>query len=126
MGRFRIGVGLLVLLLALCIGTQWGMEAVQQPVVQALSAALEQAQREHFPEAQALLEQAQAAWRRARGFCAALADHQYLEDIDSCLAMLAVWAQEGERGEFSALCADTLLRLRAVADAHALRLSTFF
>ena len=36
------------------------------------------------------------------------------------------WVREQEKADFSALCADTLLRLKAVAEAHALNLSTFF
>ena len=73
-----------------------------------------------------LVAQARQQWDRTRTFRAALADHQCLEDIDSQLAMLAVWVREQEKADFSALCADTLLRLKAVAEAHALNLSTFF
>lgn len=126
MGRFKIGAGLLAVLLALAVGTQLGMKAAQQPVAQSLAEAMEQVQREHFPEAEALVAQARQQWDCTRTFRAALADHQCLEDIDSQLAMLAVWVREQEKADFSALCADTLLRLKAVAEAHALNLSTFF
>lgn len=126
MGRFKIGIALLAVLLAAALGAQFGMQAAQKPVTRALTAALEQVQQEHFPQAEALISQAQEYWDSTRTFCAALADHQWLEDIDSQLAMLAVWAQEQEKADFSALCADTLLRLKAIAEAHALNLSTFF
>ena len=126
MGRFKIGAGLLAVLLALAVGTQLGMKAAQQPVAQSLAEAMEQVQREHFPEAEALVARARQQWDRTRTFRAALADHQCLEDIDSQLAMLAVWVREQEKADFSALCADTLLRLKAVGEAHALNLSTFF
>lgn len=126
MGRFKIGVALLAVLLAAAIRAQFGMQAAQKPVTQALTAALEQVQQEHFPQAEALVSQARGYWDSTRTFRAALADHQWLEDIDSQLAMLSVWAQEQEKADFSALCADTLLRLKAIAEAHALNLSTFF
>lgn len=126
MGRFKIGVGLLAVLLALAVGAQLGMKAAQQPVSESLTAALEQMRQAHFPEAEALVDQARQQWERTRTFRAALADHQCLEDIESQLAMLSVWAAEHEPADFAALCADTLLRLKAVADAHALNLSTFF
>ena len=111
MGRFKIGAGLLAVLLALAVGAQLGMKAAQQPVAQSLAEAMEQVRREHFPEAEALVAQARQQWDRTRTFRAALADHQCLEDIDSQLAMLAVWVREQEKADFSALCADTLLRL---------------
>lgn len=126
MGRFKIGAALLAVLLAAALGAQSGMQAAQEPVAQALTAALEQVQQEHYPQAQALVAQAQETWDGTRAFRAALADHQWLEDIDSQLAMLAVWVQEQEKADFSALCADTLLRLKAIAEAHTLNLSTFF
>lgn len=126
MGRFKIGAGLLAVLLALAVGTQLGMKAAQQPVARSLAEAMEQVQREHFTEAEALVARARQQWDRTRTFRAALADHQCLEDIDSQLAMLAVWVREQEKADFSALCADTLLRLKAVAEAHTLNLSTFF
>ena len=85
MGRFKIGAGLLAVLLALAVGTQLGMKAAQQPVAQSLAEAMEQVQREHFPEAEALVAQARQQWDRTRTFRAALADHQCLEDIDSRL-----------------------------------------
>ena len=94
MGRFKIGVALLAVLLAAAIGAQFGMQAAQKPVTQALTAALEQVQQEHFPQAEALVSQARGYWDSTRTFRAALA--------------------------------DILLRLKAIAEAHALNLSTFF
>ncbi len=40
MGRFRIGIGLLAVLLVISIGTQIGMAALQKPVKQSLAAAM--------------------------------------------------------------------------------------
>ena len=53
-------------------------------------------------------------------------DSVALAVINGNYALQAVWVREQEKADFSALCADTLLRLKAVAEAHALNLSTFF
>lgn len=126
MGRFKIGIILLTLLLAVALGAQRGMEAAEQPVTRALEQALEQVQQEDFSGGGALVARARREWERARTLRAALTDHQWLEDIDSRLAMLTVWAQAQEKADFAALCTDTLLRLKALAKAHTLNLSTLF
>lgn len=126
MGRFRIGVGLLAVLLALSIGAQLGMGAMEKPLLQALNNAMELAQQENFAAAGAEIARAQETWRRTRDFSAVLADHQYLEDIDAQLEMLAIWAAGEEKRDFLTLCADTVLRIRAVADAHRLSIPAFF
>ena len=126
MGRFRIGIGLLAVLLALALGAQLGMNALRRPVEQALEQAMTAAEAEDFPQAAACVARAWESWSAARTLCAALADHSFMEDIEANLSMLSVWAQEQERADFRALCAETLLRVKAVADAHKLDLSTFF
>ena len=126
MGRFRIGVGLLAALLAIAIGAQTGMTAVQKPVEQALEQAMTAAKEENFIQAASCVARAWEKWEGARTFCAALADHSFMEDIEANLAMLTVWAQEQELADFRALCAETILRVKAVANAHKLNLSTFF
>ena len=117
MRRFRIGIGLLAVLLVISIGTQIGMAALQKPVKQSLAAAMTAAEK---------TAEAYARWQRSRTFCAALCDHAFMEDIEGNLAMLRVWAKEKEKADFCALCADTILRVEAIENAHRLNISTFF
>ncbi len=126
MGRFRIGVGLLAALLAVALGAQFGMAAAQKPVEEALKQSLAAAEAGDFDGAKDAVLAAWEAWDGSRTLCAALADHQFLEDVESNLAMLAIWAREQEKADFSALCAETILRVKAVAAAHKLNLATFF
>lgn len=126
MGRFKIGLGLLAVLLALSIGAQLAMGALEKPLLQSLSNAMEQSEQENFAAAGEEIARAQTQWQRTRDFSAVLADHQYLEDIDAQLEMLKIWAQAQEKTDFQTLCADTALRIRAVADAHKLTIPAFF
>lgn len=126
MGRFRIGVGILLVLLAIAIGAQIGMKAVQKPVKQALVEAMAAAELEDYAQAGEKAAEAFTKWRRSRTFCAALCDHEFMEDIEGNLAMLTVWAKEEEKADFCALCAGTILRVEAIENAHRLNISTFF
>ena len=126
MGRFRIGVGILLVLLAIAIGAQVGMKAVQKPVKQALVEAMAAAEMEDYAQAGEKTAEAFTKWRCSRTFCAALCDHEFMEDIEGNLAMLTVWAKEEEKADFCALCADTILRVEAIENAHRLNISTFF
>ncbi len=126
MGRFRIGIGLLAVLLVISIGTQIGMAALQKPVKRSLAAAMTAAETEDYAQAGEKAAEAYAQWQRSRTFCAALCDHEFMEDIEGNLAMLTVWAREEEKADFCALCAETILRVEAVENAHRLNISTFF
>ena len=72
MGRFRIGLGLLAVLLVISIGTQIGMAALQKPVKQSLAAAMTAAETEDYAQAGEKTAEACAQWQRSRTFCAAL------------------------------------------------------
>lgn len=126
MGRFRIGIGLLGVLLAIAIAAQVGMAAAQKPVKEALKQAMTAAELENYPQAGENVVEAFDKWQRAKTLCAALCDHEFMENIEGNLAMLQVWAKEEEKGDFCALCAETILRVEAVENAHKLNLSTFF
>lgn len=126
MVRFRIGLCLLLALLVLALGAQLGMAAAQKPVEQALKQALSAAQAGDFSAAQGALHRAWEHWDRARTLSAMLADHAFLEDVEANFAMLSLWAQEQERGDFCSLCAATILRLGAISAAHRLSLASFF
>lgn len=126
MGRFRIGLGLLGVLLAVAIATQIGISAVQKPVKQALVEAMTAAEQEDFSAAGMKTAKAYDCWHRTRTFSAAICDHEFMEGIEGNLAMLLVWAKEEEKADFCALCADTILRVEAIENAHRLNISTFF
>lgn len=126
MVRFRIGLCLLLALLVLALGAQLGMAAAQKPVEQALKQALSAAQAGDFSAAQGALHRAWEHWDRARTLSAMLADHAFLEDVEANFAILSLWAQEQERGDFCSLCAATILRLGAISAAHRLSLASFF
>lgn len=113
MTRFRIGAGLLIVLLALSVFSQLGMGAIQKPIAAQVDRAQTLAAREDWPAAGAAVAEARQEWENSRTFIAALADHQPLEDIECLFAMLASYARERDGTEFQAACAELSRRKAA-------------
>lgn len=126
MNRFRIGVGLLVVLLGLCIWSQLRMSAIQTPIAREIAQAEEYATRENWAQAMALVEKAQGEWEEHRTLVASLADHQPLEDIESLFAMLEAYAAEQEETEFRAVCRELSRRILAMKEAQEFNLGSVF
>ena len=125
MSRFRIGAGLLVLLLVVCVWSQLRMSQIQKPIAAEVALAEDYAVREDWPAAAAAVSEAKAAWEENHTFVASLADHQPMEDIEGLFARLHAYETE-DRSEYAALCAEIARRIRAVAEAQELSLGSFF
>lgn len=126
MSRFRIGVGLLLVLLGLCIWAQARMSAIQKPIAQQITQAEALASREDWPQATAKAAQARTQWEEHRTFLAALADHQPLEDIESLFATLDAYSEAQDETEFRAACQELSRRILAVKEAQEFSMSSLF
>lgn len=126
MTRFRIGVGLLIVLLAVCVLSQLRMGAIQKPIAAQVDRAQTLAAQEDWPAAGAAVAEARQEWERSRTFVSALADHQPLEDIECLFAMLEAYAREQDETEFQAACADLSRRILAVKEAQEFNLGSIF
>ena len=60
MSRFRIGAGLLVLLLVVCVWSQLRMSRIQKPIAAEVAQAEDYAAREDWPAAAAAVSEAKA------------------------------------------------------------------
>lgn len=126
MKRIRIGIGLLLVLLALGLWTQRKLDAIHGPIAADMTLAAQQAQMGNWEQAGEALTRAEAVWTANRVFTAALADHQPLEDIESLLARLPAYAAAGNRAEFASVCADIACRVEAISAAQKLTISSLF
>ena len=125
MSRFRIGAGLLAVLLGVSLWAQSQMKAIQAPIAGQITQAEALAAGGSWPQAAAAVTQAREDWEESRTFVAALADHQPMEDIEGLFARLHAYETE-DRSEYAALCAEIARRIRAVAEAQELSLGSFF
>lgn len=126
MSRFRIGLGLLIVLFGVCLFSQLRMAAIQNPIAQQIGQAEKYAAREDWVKAAATAADARTAWEEHRTFVSALADHQPLEDIECLFAMLDTYAEKRDETEFRAACQDLKRRILAVKEAQEFNLKSLF
>lgn len=120
MTRFRIGLGILLVLLILGLGAQAMMDGIHRPIADTLNAAGEQALAGNWEAAEGFMTAALASWEQDWRLTAALADHAPMEEIDSLMSKLPVHAHARDAVSFAENCTDLARRVQAMADAHRL------
>ena len=120
--RFYLGLGILLVLLALGIGAAAGMKAVHQPVEDLLDRAARLALDENLEEALPLAQRAYERWEQCHSFTASLADHTPMDDTDTLFQELLVYGQMEEIPHFAACCRELVVMVEAMYDAHAFSL----
>lgn len=113
MRRLWIGVGFLIVMLAVGIVLTLLFDRIHTPLSEDLRQASQLAMAEDWEKATALAQQARADWKQYREFIAAVADHEPLEKMEYLLDKLDVYAQARRTADFSAVCVE----LAALADA---------
>ena len=126
MSRFRFGLGLLIVLFAVCLFSQLRMAAIQKPIAEQISQAEIYAAQGDWRKAAVKLEKAKKNWEAHRTFVSALADHQPLEDIECLFAMLNTYAEQQDETEFRSACQDLHRRILAVKEAQEFNLKSLF
>ena len=120
MGRFGLGIGLLVLFLVLGFWISAAMDSVHSDISDALELAAQQALDGDMDAGMETAQQAQAQWEKYWHRSAAVADHAPMDEIDGLLAQLECYNRAGQPGEFAACCTRVSLLVRAMSEAHSL------
>lgn len=118
MGRGWLGIGILVLFLALGMVISSAADNAHLETAQLLAQAAEKAVGEEFEAGTALGLQAKARWERHWDLTASIADHSPMDEVDALFAEMEIYARTGEEPHFAACCKELSLRIEAVADAH--------
>lgn len=126
MTRFRIGIGLLLVLLVLCFWSQARMTKLEKPVAELVLQAEASAAGEDWPGAAGSLSRAREQWEDHRTFAAALADHQPLEDVESLFAVAETYSVCRDGTRFRATCQELNRRILAVMEAQELNIGSIF
>ena len=120
MGRFLLGLCLLIGLLALCLGIMGFSRKTGLPIAQTLEQAAEEALSGDFSQGVALAQKAYDAWKENWQRTAALSDHGPMNTIDSLFSQLKAYAQAGFREDFAALCKGLAKLISSITDAQTL------
>ena len=120
MKRFWLGLGLLILLLALGFYETYRVNTLTLPVADAVEQAGNAAAEGDWPRAAGLLQQAQALWKKHWGFLSAMLHHGPMEEIDSQFSRAEALLESRSAGEFAAGCARLAELIRAMGEGHQL------
>lgn len=120
MKRCRFGLILLILLLA---GSLWGsryMSQIHAPLSETALQAADRALEGDWGNALSLMGKVKATWEKNWGLSTSFADHGPMEQVNSLLAQLDIYAAAGDPVGFAAVCAAISAALDAIGDAQSL------
>ena len=120
MGRLFLGIGLLLLLLALGIWVAVAMNDLHTPVTDMLETAAQQAMAGDLEQGISLARQAKDHWSYHWRRTASVSDHTPMDEIDGLFAQMDVYAQTGMVTEFAAYCTRLAELIDCISDAHSL------
>ena len=120
--RFVVGLVILLLVLALAVGTAVGMKAIHAPGEAALTEAARLALDGQMEQAIPLARQAYSRWQKYRGITAAFSDHTPMDDTERLFREMTVYAQAGEAPHFAACCTELSAMLKAMYETHSFSL----
>ncbi len=120
MGRFLLGIGILVLFLVLGLWIGHVMGEVHMAIADTLETAADQALSGDMAAATETANAAKASWEKHWHGSATVADHAPMDEIDGLIAQLEYYSRADQPGAFAACCARLSLLVRAMSEAHSL------
>ncbi len=120
MKQLWIGVGFLAVMLAAGILLSVLFVNIYTPLHEGLEQASALSLAGDWEGARQALARCRKDWQKYRHFVAAVADHEPLEEMETYLAQLAVYAHQENAGEFAALCARTAGLAHAMSESQQL------
>lgn len=118
MKRLWIGISVLALLLVCGSVVTVFMERSHRPISKNLVQAADAALAGNWSHATALVNRAQAKWQRCKPLTATFADHSILEETDSLLAEIKLYANARETLSFTAACIRLSQLTEAISKSH--------
>lgn len=121
MGRLWIGIGILVILLAMGIGLLWGSGVFFEELSQDLEQAGELALAGNWQAAGEKAEKSREKWEAYRRFWASFTDHEPVEQMQDLFSQLEVYQRRQLEVDFAAVCRNLVHLAEAMDESHSLR-----
>ena len=118
MGRFLLGLGILLVFLALGLWIGCVMDTTHTQIADTLEQAAALALTDNPREGEVLAQQAYQQWQSRWQCIAAVADHAPMDEIDSLFAQLQIYGQEDQWTDFAAFCTRLSQLVSAMGEAH--------
>ena len=120
MGRFWLGISLLLLFLGLGLWTGSVAGQANEAISQTLAQAADTILSGDLETGKQLAQQARQDWENQWHSIATVADHSPMDEIDSLFGQMSVYAQAGQSTALAACCARLSRLIAAVGEAHSL------
>ena len=118
MGRFALGVSIMLVLLIGCLGVAFWMQHNQNPICNTLEEAAELALSGKVESSLHLVQQAQRRWEAQWHQTAAISEHGPMDEIDSLFAQLEAYEKGGYSVHAAAMCLRLSQLIEAISDAQ--------
>jgi len=121
MNRLWIGVGLLLVILAVGFGFLWGSQRFYGELGDNLEQAGQLALEGNWTAATEKTRQSRQAWSRHHHFWSAFTDHEPIEDVQNLLSQLELYAQQRLSVDFAGVCFRLSHLAEAINESHHLK-----
>ena len=121
MGRLWIGIGILVILLAMGIGLLWGSGVFFEELSQDLEQAGELALAGNWQAAGEKAEKSREKWEQYHRFWASFTDHEPVEQMQALFSQLELYRARQLEVDFAAVCRNLVQLAEAIDESHSLR-----
>ena len=121
MNRLWIGIGLLVILLAMGIGLLWGSTVFFEEFSREIEQAGELAMAGNWAQAEKKAAQSRADWERWCCFWSSFTDHEPMEQMQNLFSQLEVYRQRQLEVDFATVCRNLANVAEAVQESHGLK-----
>ena len=120
MKRGWLGLGILLVFLALGLWSSRTVERIYTPLTRQLEEASAVALSGDLERGMHLAQAARDTWHAYWRKTAALSNHAPMDEIDALFSRTVIFAQAGNRTDFAAHCAQLSALVEACAEAHRL------
>lgn len=120
MKRVWLGIGILILFLALGLITTQGIHAIFHPLSDTLRKASNAVQEGQWEQAEAMTQAARQRWEKYRNITAALTNHEPMEEADALFDALAVYARQQDLVHFAECCAQLASLTEAIGESQSI------
>lgn len=121
MNRVWIGIGLLVILLAMGIGLLWGSTVFFEEFSAQIEQAGELAMAGNWAEAEKKAEFCRSQWKRWRYFWSSFTDHEPIEQMQNLFSQLEVYGGRQLDVDFATMCHNIYNVAEAIRESHGLK-----
>ena len=116
--RFRFGIGILAVVLAVGIAAMLFMGHIHGNICSELEKASQLAAEAHLDDAEAHIQTAQDSWENHRHLIASLAEHTDMDEVDGLFRQLESYLQIQDVHACAAICAELSFRVEALGESH--------